>query len=81
MKTTVCTMRGGRAIAEPTQGGRVKLTLIAAGLEWGEGLAEVELTPDQAGALLFGLESAAEAARIAQERAQSVDFSGLYPLA
>jgi hypothetical protein len=68
MKTTVCTEGGGRAIADPV-GGKVMLTIHAAGLMWGEGLACVELTQDQAGALIFALERAAEAARIAQERA------------
>lgn len=67
MKTTVRTEDRGRVVAEPLPDGQIKLTInLCNGL--GD-FATVALDQAQAGALIFGLEQAAEAARIAQERA------------
>ena len=65
MKTTVRTT-SGRIMAEPLDDGRVQVTIDAYGL-W----AVVELDQDQVGALLFGIEQAAEAAQIAADRAKA----------
>jgi hypothetical protein len=62
MKTTI-KLAGGRALVvqpAPGKGVRVDVTLA--------GVAGDVLTPDQTGALLFGLEQAAEAAGIAADR-------------
>ena len=66
MKTTVRTNDRGRVIAEPLPEGRIQLT-INLGAGFGD-FATVELDQAQAGALIFGLEQAAEAAGIAQDR-------------
>lgn len=69
MKSTIKLSTSRRVVTQPTSGG-VLLSLDSRDAltnEWHEGATFV-LTPEQVGALLFGLESAAEAARIAAER-------------
>lgn len=63
MKTTIKTIDGGRIVAEPLPENRVQLTIDAGGM-----FATVELTQDQAGALMFGLEVAAEVAESITQR-------------
>lgn len=64
MKSTIKLTRQSSITVEPSAEG-VKLGLH--GIK--ETVAVVELTPDQIGALLFAIESAAEAAQIARDRA------------
>lgn len=64
MKTTVKLTRCSHLTIEPA-GEAVKLGLHGIG----ETVAVLELTQDQAGALIFALEQAAEAATIAADRA------------
>lgn len=61
MKTTIKTAHG-KVTAEPLLDGAVQLTV-----DQGMDYATVELTPDQIGALIFGIERAAEAAQIAHQ--------------
>lgn len=63
MKSTIKLTRQSSLTVEPSAGG-VRLGLH--GIK--ETVAVVDLTPDQIGALIFGIEAAEEAARIAQER-------------
>lgn len=64
MKTTL-KLSGGRAlVVSPAAGQGVRVDLTFAGVVVGGDV----LTPDQCGALLFGIEQAAEAAGIAAER-------------
>jgi hypothetical protein len=66
MKTTI-KAPDGDVIVEPMPGtdGTVQLTIRTRA---GSDFATIDLTQDRAGALIFGMEQAAEAARIAQER-------------
>lgn len=67
MKTTL-KLSGGRAlVVQPAAGQGVRVDLTFAGVVVGGDV----LTPDQCGALLFGIEQAAEAAGIAAEREQA----------
>lgn len=70
MKTTVALTRYSRAVVEPTTEGRVIVTFQERGPDdlWQNETSEF-FTQDQIGALIFGLERAAEAAEIAQDRA------------
>jgi hypothetical protein len=68
MKTTITIAHefgAGRVIVEtfPTRGGDVQLTVDDGCGLW----STVQLNQDQAGALIFGLEQAAEAAGVAKE--------------
>ena len=66
MKTTVKIAHefgAGRVTVEPLKGGDVQLTIDNGCGQW----STVELTQDQAGALIFGIERAAEAAQIAHQ--------------
>lgn len=64
MKTTI-KLAGGRAlVVSPAAGQGVRVDLTFAGVVVGGDV----LTPDQVGALLFGIEQAAEAAGIAADR-------------
>lgn len=66
MKTTITIEHefgAGRVTVEPVEGGQVQLTIDNGCGAW----STVELTQDQAGALIFGLEKAAEAGGVAQE--------------
>lgn len=73
MKTTIKTADNGRVIVEPLPGSAVQLTIdLRNASRFGySDFATVELTPDQIGALLFGIEQAAEAAQVAQDRAKA----------
>ncbi len=63
MKSTIKLTRQSNITVEPsTEGVKLGLHGIL------ETVAVVNLTPDQIGALLFAIESAAEAAQIAQDR-------------
>lgn len=70
MKTTVTINPRRRVSVEPTHCGGVRLQLLERSSITGAWLEMdwQDLTQDQAGALIFGLERAAEAARIAQDR-------------
>ncbi|WP_288254056.1 hypothetical protein [uncultured Hydrogenophaga sp.] len=63
MKTTI-KLSAGRALVVQPQGAGVRVDLTFGGVVMGGDV----LTPDQAGALLFGLEQAAEAAGMAADR-------------
>lgn len=70
MKSTIKLSASQRVVTQPTAAG-VLFTLECKNQfnqQWCERMDFV-MTPDQVGALLFGLESAGEAARIASERA------------
>lgn len=67
MRTTL-KLSGGRAlVVAPAAGQGVRVELTFAGVVVGGDV----LTPDQCGALMFGIEQAAEAAGIAAEREQA----------
>lgn len=68
MKSTIKLTQNKSLIVQPCKGGGVTIDL-ACRFEFMEGPTAFHLTPDQAGALIFALEQAAEAAQIAQERA------------
>lgn len=68
MKTTIKGAASTAIVVQPGPSGTVAIDVTV----FRVGVVGLCLTPDQVGALLFGLESAAEAARIAQERAASV---------
>jgi hypothetical protein len=72
MKTTIAISTHGRVIVEPRKGGGVTLYT-------GVNNQPIVLTPDQAGALIFGLEQATEAAQISQQR-EAESFARLYPM-
>lgn len=66
MNTTVRTATK-RIQVLPDPAGKVELNIFNRS---GEFMAGASLTPDEVGALLFGIECAAEAAGIAQDREQ-----------
>lgn len=68
MKTTIKGAASTAIVVQPGPAGTVAVDLTV----FRVGVAGLCLTQDQIGALLFGLESAAEASRIAMERAASV---------
>lgn len=65
MKSTIKLSQTESLVISPSFDGAVRLEVLV----FGVGALARSLTPDQTGALLFALETAAEAARIAQERA------------
>ncbi len=71
MKTTIAISTSERVIVEPKNGG---VTLYT-----GHHNQPIVLTPDQAGALIFGLEQATEAAQIAREK-EAESFARMYPM-
>ncbi|CDN87502.1 hypothetical protein [Hydrogenophaga intermedia] len=64
MKTTIKLTAGRALVVQPAPGKGVRVDVTLAGVV----VAGDVLTPDQTGALLFGLEQAAEAAGIAADR-------------
>lgn len=68
MKTTIKGAASTAIVVQPGPAGTVAIDLTV----FRVGVAGLCLTQDQIGALLFGLEAAAEASRIAMERAASV---------
>lgn len=68
MKTTIKGAASTAIVVQPGPAGTVAVDLTV----FRVGVAGLCLTQDQIGALLFGLESAAEASRIAMERAASI---------
>lgn len=72
MQTTVALCKRSRLVTKPSDSYPEKIVIQIVELGgFGEWLptASVLMTQDQCGALIFGLERAAEAARIAQDRA------------
>ena len=68
MKTTVKS-RTGRAEVQPLPvSGEILLSIAASGL------AAISLTPDEAGALLFGIEQALEALTVGQSARYAAKF-------
>jgi hypothetical protein len=66
MNTTVRTSTKRIQVLPNASAGNVEINIFN---REGEHLAGATLTPDEVGALLFGIECAAEAAGIAQDRA------------
>lgn len=68
MRTTVKLSAEQAITVEPGEDGGVILSIVTLGGQY-TSREVIGLTADRAGALLFGIEQAGEAARIAQERA------------
>jgi len=68
MKTTIKGPASTAVVVQPGPAGTVAVDMTV----FRVGVAGMCLTQDQIGALIFGLEQAAEAAQIAQDRAASV---------
>jgi hypothetical protein len=71
MKTTVKISRDQAFVIEPSTGGGVRLGIVTRSEDGLYKSGEFhQLTADQAGAIIFGIEIAAEAVRVAAEREQ-----------
>lgn len=72
MKTTIAISKNHRVVVEPRPNGSVTLYT---GLK----NEPIELNAEQAGALIFGLEQATEAAQITREK-EAESFARMYPM-
>lgn len=78
MRTTINLAGGLRLVLHPSQAGGMVLTVLAreAGRPY-VAIVEAPMTPDEAGALIFGAEQAIEASEVARDRCLHCAGDGL----